>query len=217
MFKEVIEMQHKNYRNKRVLFSVYAAILSVCMLTGFAGLTAEEAVGATIPEASEENITCGSFARMTGEMAKTLTEETKAYAVSVVEEYERKLEEERIKAEQERLRKLREESETKLLAALIFCEAGNQPYEGKVAVGAVVMNRMKSSVYPDTMREVIYQRGQFTPAMTGWLDSVLASGRYTESCMDAAIDALNGSNPIGDCMYFNCGGSGMKLGDHYFH
>ena len=107
-------------------------------------------------------------------------------------------------------------SEQELLAALIFCEAGNQPYDGQVAVGAVVMNRVRSGSFPDTITDVIYQSGQFTPAMTGWLDSVLASDGYTDSAMQAAADALAGSNPIGDCLYFSTGGGGYQLGDHYF-
>lgn len=106
--------------------------------------------------------------------------------------------------------------EQELLAALIFCEAGNQPYDGQVAVGAVVMNRVRSGSFPDTITDVIYQSGQFTPAMTGWLDSVLASGGYTDSAMQAAEDALAGNNPIGDCLYFSTGGGGYQLGDHYF-
>ena len=100
---------------------------------------------------------------------------------------------------------------------MIFCEAGNQPYEGQVAVGAVVMNRVRSGVYPNSISEVIYQSGQFTPAMTGWLDSVLASDGYTNSAMQAAADALAGSNPIGDMLYFDCGGYGYQIGDHFFH
>lgn len=104
-----------------------------------------------------------------------------------------------------------------LLAALIFCEAGNQPYEGQVAVGAVVLNRVRSAGYPDSIPEVIYQPGQFTPAMTGWLDSVRASAGYTESAMQAAADALAGNSPVGDMLYFDCGGSGYQIGDHYFH
>ena len=107
-------------------------------------------------------------------------------------------------------------SEQELLAALIFCEAGNQPYDGQVDVGAVVMNRVRSGSFPDTITDVIYQSGQFTPAMTGWLDSVLASDGYTDSAMQAAADALAGSNPIGDCLYFSTGGGGYQLGDHYF-
>ena len=101
--------------------------------------------------------------------------------------------------------------------ALIYCEAGNQPYEGQVAVGAVVMNRVRSGSYPNTISEVIYQSGQFGPAMTGWLDSVLSSGGYTETAMQAAADALAGSNPIGDCLSFGNGNWGIQIGDHFFH
>ncbi len=56
-----------------------------------------------------------------------------------------------------------------LLAAIIYCEAGNQSREGKVAVGAVVMNRVASSLFPNTIYDVIYQSGQFTPAYSGAL------------------------------------------------
>lgn len=108
-------------------------------------------------------------------------------------------------------------SDQALLAAIIFCEAGNQPYEGQVAVGAVIMNRVRSTVYPNSIAEVIYQAGQFGPAMSGWLDSVLASGGYTATAMQAAADALAGSNPIGDCLYFGCGNYGIQIGDHFFH
>ena len=110
-----------------------------------------------------------------------------------------------------------QQAEKELLASLIFCEAGNQPYEGQVAVGAVVMNRINSSSYPDTMEEVIYQSGQFSPAMSGWLDRVRANQGYTEAAMQAAEDALAGSNPIGDCLYFSVGGYGTRIGDHLFH
>lgn len=107
--------------------------------------------------------------------------------------------------------------EQALLASIIFCEAGNQPYEGQVAVGAVIMNRVRSDVYPNSIAEVIYQSGQFGPAMSGWLDSVLASGGYTDTAMQAAADALAGSNPVGDCLYFGCGDYGIQIGDHFFH
>lgn len=107
--------------------------------------------------------------------------------------------------------------EQALLASIIFCEAGNQPYEGQVAVGAVIMNRVRSGVYPNSIAEVIYQPGQFGPAMSGWLDSVLASGGYTDTAMQAAADALAGSSPVGDCLYFGCGDYGIQIGDHFFH
>lgn len=103
-----------------------------------------------------------------------------------------------------------------LLAALIFCEAGNQPYAGKVAVGAVVMNRVESGRFPNSIKEVIYQRGQFTPALTGKLDRVIKAGRVPSSCYDAARDALNGESTVGNALFFNTGYGSFKLGDHYF-
>ena len=63
------------------------------------------------------------------------------------------------------------------MASIIYCEAGNQPYEAQVAVGAVIMNRVKSGSYPDSIEAVIYQSGQFGPAATGWLNRVRSSKR----------------------------------------
>lgn len=104
-----------------------------------------------------------------------------------------------------------------LLAALIYCEAGNQSREGKVAVGAVVMNRIASSSYPGTISDVIYQSGQFAPAITGWLGQVLASGAPSD-CYEAAQAALNGENPVPGALYFNnSAGKGTKIGDHWFY
>lgn len=107
--------------------------------------------------------------------------------------------------------------DTSLLAALIYCEAGNQSYDGMVAVGAVVMNRVNSPLFPNSISEVIYQSGQFTPASSGGLASALANG-VPSACYDAAAAAISGENPIGDALYFNTGsGKGTKLGDHQFY
>ena len=107
--------------------------------------------------------------------------------------------------------------DTSLLAALIYCEAGNQSYEGMVAVGAVVMNRVYSSSFPNSISEVIYQSGQFTPASSGGLSSALANG-VPSSCYEAASAAISGENPVGNALYFNTGsGSGIKIGDHQFY
>ena len=107
-------------------------------------------------------------------------------------------------------------SDVKLLAALIYCEAGNQPYNGKVAVGAVVLNRVESRRFPNTLSGVIYQRGQFTPAMTGKLARVLRNGNIPSSCYQAAQDALNGADPVNGALFFNTRSGSFKLGDHYF-
>ncbi|MGN0402856.1 MAG: cell wall hydrolase [Acetatifactor sp.] len=106
-----------------------------------------------------------------------------------------------------------------LLAALIHCEAGGEPYEGQVAVGAVVMNRVRSAAYPDSIHGVIYASGQFTPAMTGKLDSVYESGNIYPSCIKAAEEALSGVSNVGDLTHFrrNNGREGLVIGNHVFY
>ncbi len=107
--------------------------------------------------------------------------------------------------------------ETKLLGALIYCEAGNQPYEGKVAVGAVVMNRVKSPAYPNTIYSVIYASGQFTPAMSGKVAAAYNKG-VPDICLQAAAAAINGETTVGGATHFrrNDGREGYVLGAHVF-
>lgn len=62
-------------------------------------------------------------------------------------------------------------TELEILAALIQCEAGGEPYEGQVAVGAVVMNRVRCGGYPNNITDVIYASGQFVPASGGRMES----------------------------------------------
>lgn len=90
-----------------------------------------------------------------------------------------------------------------LMAAIIYCEAGAEPYETQLAVGAVIMNRIRSVGYPNTLYDVIYQRGQFGPARTGKLARVIAQGKATSSCYQAAQAALGGSDNTGGCLHFN--------------
>lgn len=108
---------------------------------------------------------------------------------------------------------------TMLLAALIHCEARGESYEGQVAVGAVVMNRVRSSAYPDTIHGVIYASGQFTPAMNGKVNRVLESGNINESCIQAAKEALSGVSNVGDLTHFrrNNGREGLVIGNHVFY
>ena len=111
------------------------------------------------------------------------------------------------------------EEEIRLLSALIYCEAGNQSREGKVAVGNVVLNRIRSAKFPNTMKEVIYQRGQFSPVGSGWLSWVLRKGEIPESCREAAIAALQGEAPVGNAIFFmrkNLHYTGMIIGAHCF-
>ena len=107
--------------------------------------------------------------------------------------------------------------EARLLAALIYCEAGNQSYEGKVAVGAVVMNRVKSGAYANTISGVIYASGQFTPALNGTVNRVYG-GSIPDSCIQAAQAALSGETNVGTATHFRRAGGhdGQVIGAHVF-
>lgn len=108
-----------------------------------------------------------------------------------------------------------------LLANLIYCEAGGESYSGQVAVGSVVMNRVLSSVYPDTVTGVIYQSGQFSPVASGRLALALAEGRATASCYQAADEVMSGTTNVGNCVYFRTPVEGIepkyRIGGHIFY
>ncbi|MDR0220456.1 MAG: cell wall hydrolase [Lachnospiraceae bacterium] len=108
--------------------------------------------------------------------------------------------------------------ELRLLAALIYCEAGNQSYEGKLGVGAVVMNRVRSSAYPNTIHGVIYASGQFTPAISGKVARVYEGNNIPQSCLNAAQAAINGETTVGGATRFRRAGSreGLVIGAHVF-
>ena len=109
-------------------------------------------------------------------------------------------------------------SDIELFAALIECEAGSTDYEGMLAVASVVVNRMNHSSYPNTLRGVIYQSGQFPPAHNGKVDKILARG-VKDSCVQVANDALAGKNNVGSCLSFRAASSGHAgtiIGDNVF-
>lgn len=96
--------------------------------------------------------------------------------------------------------------DTRLLAALIYCEAGIETYNGKLAVGAVVMNRVRSAAYPNTISGVIFASGQFTPAMNGKVARVYG-GDIPEDCWTAARAAINGETNVGGATHFRRAGN----------
>lgn len=112
------------------------------------------------------------------------------------------------------------EGDRYLLANLIYCEAGGEPYAGQLAVGAVVINRVLSSVYPDTVTGVIYQNKQFSPVASGRLALALADNRATAACYKAADEAMAGQTNVGNCVYFRTpieGLTGIRIGGHIFY
>jgi spore germination cell wall hydrolase CwlJ-like protein len=109
--------------------------------------------------------------------------------------------------------------EEELFAALVYCEAGGESYETQLAVASVVVNRINSSRYPNSLVDVIYQKNQFSPASSGRLAVVLEKGLATESCRTAAREALAG-NICGDWLNFcyNFGTiNGLVIGSEVFY
>ena len=90
-------------------------------------------------------------------------------------------------------------SDVQLMARAINGEARGEPYEGQVAVGAVILNRVKSSQFPNTIAGVIYQPGAFTAVSDGQINAPIDEG---STVYKAAQDAMNGWDPTGGCIYY---------------
>lgn len=110
------------------------------------------------------------------------------------------------------------EDELQMLAILVMAEAGNQDFKGKRLVVDVVLNRVDDSRWPDTISEVINQKGQFSPMTDGGFER--AAQTVTQECFDAVSMELE-SRLDYQIHYFCAGGYGYgerayKYGDHYF-
>ncbi|MCR5785219.1 MAG: cell wall hydrolase [Eubacterium sp.] len=114
-----------------------------------------------------------------------------------------------------------EAGDEKLLAAIIYCEAGGESYEGQLAVGSVVMNRVNSSSFPNTVRGVIYQSGQFSPVASGKFELVLSNGTYSQSSLNAAKEVLNGNITVSFLYFHSASGwtseAGTRIGNQVFY
>lgn len=111
-----------------------------------------------------------------------------------------------------------QEGEIYLLAAIIQCEAESEPYIGKIAVGNVIFNRIRSSRFPNTITGVVYQPGQFSPVASGRLAYRLEAG-VNEECTRAAYEVLSGKHVI-DALFFRTNRGtidGTIIGTHVFY
>ena len=90
-------------------------------------------------------------------------------------------------------------SDIQLMARAINGEARGEPYEGQVAIGAVILNRVKHASFPNTIAGVIYQSGAFTAVADGQINQPIASG---STVVKAARDAMNGWDPSGGAIYY---------------
>lgn len=107
-----------------------------------------------------------------------------------------------------------------LFAAILQCEAGGSGYDGMLAVATVIMNRIASSRFPDTIKGVVYQSGQFSPTWNGSLERVLSRGP-SSTAYTVAKDALAGKrhSKVKDCFFFHAawtGHSGINVGGNVF-
>lgn len=103
-------------------------------------------------------------------------------------------------------------AEMEMLTAMIYCESRGESYEGQLAVGHVIMNRVRSSKFPNTLEEVLRENKQFEPAGSGRFDIVLTAYREGipgvigqaewDSCKKAAEACVNGESNVADCLFF---------------
>ena len=113
-------------------------------------------------------------------------------------------------------------ADQKLLAKLVYAEARGESYKGQVAVAAVVLNRVSSSSFPNTISGVIYQTGAFSCVSNGSINNT-----PNDAAVRAALDAMNGWDPTNGCLYYYNPGKTSDswirtrtvvtvIGNHYF-
>lgn len=176
----------------------------------------EDTPGVNTDAGSTETLSTGSSKQDgTGSTAKTVTKK-------------------KCKKKKSKSKKKYSKSELRLMSSIINCEAGIEPYQGKLAVGIVVMNRIKSKSFPDSLKGVIYQSGQFSPVRNGSLrrrlseyDSGRIKSKQWKSCISAAKKVLNGqrtvlyrgkSKNMKSFHFFSVGlrGARLQIGGHKF-
>lgn len=168
-------------------------LLAVCILTGIVAQPPQSASAASVEvmeggTGSTQELKTASAA--TGSAVKKDAKNTKAAKAGKAKE---------AKASGKSYSK----AELRLMASIINCEAGIESYQGKLAVGVVVMNRVKSKQFPNTIRGVIYERGQFSPVRNGSLkrrlrqyDAGRTGSKQWKSCIKAAKAVLKGQRTI---------------------
>ena len=110
-----------------------------------------------------------------------------------------------------------DEEDLRLLSSIIFAEAGNQCYAGKLGVGIVVMNRVKSEDFPNTIKEVIYQPHQFTSIHNGRINKCYVTDEISQLVEEELVTRTND-----EVIFFTAGEYGkygkplFSVGNHYF-
>lgn len=115
------------------------------------------------------------------------------------------------------------EADVRLLASITFAEAGNQSYKGMLAVASVIVNRVNSSKFPNTLKSVIFQSGQFSAVYSGYFNRAYYSGSLSSwekkayaNCKKAATEVLTDGSKLKGYYFFNTGYGRLKIGSHWF-
>lgn len=143
----------------------------------------------------------------TKEKTALTTAERKAQTAAEEKEKE-KQEEAMVEAKQQIA--MDEATDLEFLATIIWCEAGAEPYEAQLAVGACVVNRKEHKNYPNTIKKVILQKSQFSPVGSGWFIKALMRGDASASCYKAAKAALAGEDNTNGCRSFRKASTGRQ-------
>ena len=117
-------------------------------------------------------------------------------------EQEKKEEEKKSKDKNSNKKVYANATDLELLTAMIYCEAGAESYKTQLAVASVIMNRVRSKKFPNTIRGVLFQKSQFGPASSGSLARRLRSGKVSKSCLKAAKAAMAGEDSTNGCLFF---------------
>lgn len=190
----------------------YAAQIAQGAVEGIAALVGEDAQAteeSILDTKDEEAVIEENKSNDSNESEKTVKKETKKETKKEKTETKKAQKTKKEKAKKTASIKEAEKeksytkAELRLLASLIFCEAGIEPYAGKLAVGIVVVNREESSRFPNSIKSVIYQKSQFGPARNGSLSRALSrydNGTFTseneKDCIKAAKKALSGTKEV---------------------
>lgn len=226
-------MNLKKFAAKAIMFTTATSLFmeSTSMITSVpstalaAGITLERSITNTDADDTDNSITEDADKSST-----TSKEETKKKLIKT-KPHKTKV---KIQIARARARNNYSSSDVRLMSSIINCEAGMEPYQGKIAVGIVVMNRVKSNSFPNTIEGVIYQSGQFSPVKNGSLRKRLAQydagrtrSKQWKTCIRAAKKVLEGQRTIeyagktknmSNYHFFSVGlrGARLSLGGHKF-
>lgn len=194
----------------------------------------------------QQNVQVTNLDTMMAEASKNIANHTEQIeqAIATAEKIEKEIEDaentvEKLKEEEER-RKQEEanknnsnngsatnkipyqqlDGDIKRMAAIIWCEARGESYEGQVAVGTVVMNRVESPRFPNTIEGVISQKGQFSPYKSGKYALALSLENMQQSCIDAAVEVITKGTRLGNWLFFRMKNGIIKgdiIGCHVFY